>query len=169
MSLIEKLKLGTRNKKLIKWPGDDTEVLMRILSEHERMEAMFSAERLFKTEKIEPTLTTADQFDTEKCVQILYRAIRDPATEEPIATSITEFRKSITREDMRMLISEYTVFEQDCSPSPSNLSEEEFDKILRDIKKNPETLSSSNLSSSMLKKLIITLASQPVTLPKDSG
>lgn len=170
MSLLDTLKLGTDNHKLIKWPGTSQDVVVRILSEHDRMEATIATERLLKGEKLESSLTTADQYDTERCIQILYRALRDPSNlETPVANNITEFRKGITREDMKMLISEYTTYEQDCSPSPDNLTEEEFDHLLLEVKKNPGTLSGSSLSSSTLKRLITTLASRPQELPQANG
>lgn len=169
-SLIEKLKLGTDNTKLIKWPGSDTQVALRIISEQARMEASFATERLFKSEKIENNLMTADQYDTEKVIQILFRALRCPDDlDKPVFPSITEFRKALTREDMRLLIAEYTGFENECSPSPENLSDEDFDKIFREVKKNAATTTSNIGSMSTLRRLIITLVDQPVSSLKDNG
>ena len=169
-SFLERLKAGTSNSKLINWPGKEDKVCLRILSEQDRMEAVFAAERLFKNEKVETNLMTAEQYDNEKVIQILYRALRAADNQEqPIAPSITVFRKSITREETKVLISEYINYEQECSPSPGNLSQEAFDKLLLDIKKNPATISTSIFDLQIAKKLLLTLASQPQSLPLDNG
>lgn len=169
-SFLEKIKLGTSNSKAIKWPGTDTDVCLRILSEQDRMEALFAAERLFKSEKIESNLMTAEQYDNEKIIQILYRALRCMDNQEqPLASSITLFRKAITREDTKVLISEYINYEQECSPSPGNLGPEAFDKLLLDIKKNPATISTNILSLQTAKRLLLTLVSPPQSLPTDNG
>jgi len=167
-NLIEKLKLGVENVKLIQWPGTDQKVLLKVLSQKEIQDASFAAERLFNTEKIAVNMMTTDAYETEKVIQLLYRAIRDPEKqEEPIAPSITEFRKALTKEDVEYLSEEYGTFTKDCSPNPDNISSEEFDKILVDVKKNPLSITGVNYSSTTLKKFITSLASQPVTLPMD--
>lgn len=170
-SLIEKLKLGIDNPpKIIKWPGSDVQVALKIISEQARMEASFATERLFKSERIDSNLMTADQYETEKVIQILFRALRCPDDlDKPVFPSITDFRKALTREDMRILIAEYTGFESECSPSPENLSPEEFDKLLLEVKKNAATTTSNISSMSTLRKVIISLVDLPVSSLKDNG
>jgi hypothetical protein len=169
-SFLEKIKLGTSNSKLTKWPGTEQDVCIRILSEQDRMDAIFATERLFKNDKIETNLVTAEAFDNEKVIQILYRALRCPESlDQPVAPSISVFRKSISREETKVLISEYINYESECSPTPGNLSDEEFDKLLRDLKKNSEQTLTSITSLSIAKKLLLTLVSQPVTLPQVNG
>lgn len=158
--ILQKIKLGTNNIKLIKWPNSETQVALKILSQQEIQEAVFATERLFKKENIEVNLITSDEYESEKATQILFRAIKDPSkATEPICSNITEFRASLTKEEKNYFVAEYLTFEKDCSPRPDNMTNEDFDKFIMDIKKNPNSISQSNLSSNMLRKCIIILAS----------
>jgi len=169
-SLIEKLKLGTDNTKLINWPGSEQKVLLRILSQKDIQDASFAAERLFKAEKIETNMMTATTYEEEQATQLLFKSLRDPERQdEPIATNITEFRKALTKEEKTQLVGEYMTFERDCSPNPDNMSDEEFDKVLQDVKKNPASIDSLNCSSSLLRRFITILASPPQRLPTDNS
>jgi hypothetical protein len=168
--LMQTMKLGTGQFKVIKWPGTETSVAMRILSMHDKTEAAAATEQYYKSIKIESRLTTESFFDTERAIQSLYKALRDPQDmSKPICDSVTTFRKSISTADLNTLYLEYCTWEKDCSPSPENLTEEEFDLLVEDIKKNPEKILLSTYSSSMLRRLIATLASQPVSLPVLNG
>jgi hypothetical protein len=159
--LLSTLKAGTDNVKLIKFPKSETPIALKILNQKELQDAAFCTERLFKTEKIDVNLMTSEEYSSEKATQILFRCIRDPENlEQGIAPNITVFRASLTRNEKEYLIGEYLAFEKDVSPSPDNMSNEEFDKILLDVKKNPEDITGKIFSSSMLKKLITTLVSQ---------
>jgi len=168
--LLAKLKLGAKNVKLLSWPGTEVKVVLRVLNQQDFQEAAFAAERLFKSEKIETNLMTADEYENEKALQILFRALRDPQDQDkPIANTITEFRRAITREEKKILIDEYLGFESECSPAPDNLSNDEFDKVLSDVKKKPQETISGITSMSMLKKLLLIMVSPPVSLPQVSG
>ena len=168
--LLDKLKLGTSNIKLVKWPGSDVQVTLRILSQQDVQEAHFATERLFKSNKIEISMVTADEYTSEKSTQILFRCIRNPENlETPICNTIEEFRRSITRAERDVLIEEYLGFEAECSPSPDNLSNDEFDKVLSDLKKKPAETLGNITSISTLKKLLLIMASPPVNLPRDNG
>ena len=170
MSLLDTLKLGTKNCKMVKWPGTDTEIAMSILSQQQIQDAVFATERLFKGEKIEMNMGTADEYDSELSTQKLFRSIHDPKDmDKPVATTITEFRKALTREDRTVLIEEYLAFEKECSPSPDNLTNDEFDQLLSDLKKTPHETLGRITSISTLKKLLLIMASRPVTLPAVNG
>lgn len=169
-TFLERIKLGTANTKLINWPGTNEKVAMKILSEQDRMEIDFSVDRLYKSEKVEVNLITTSHYEPEKFVQILFRCLRCPDDlDRPLANSITDFRRALTREDTKVLISEYVAFEQECSPSPENLSPEDFDKLLLEVKKNPDTTIGNITNLTTAKKLLLTLAVQPPNLPPDNG
>ena len=168
--ILERLKLGTNNTKLVKWPGSDLAIIVRILSQQDIQEAIFATERLFKSSKIETNLMTADEFDNEKQTQVLFRAIRDPEDmEKPICQTVEEFRRSLTREEKELLIAEYNGFESECSPSPDNLTNDEFDKVMSDLKKKPAETLGNITSISTLKKLLLIMASPPKKLPRGNG
>jgi hypothetical protein len=168
--ILQKLKAGTDNIKIIKWPGTSTDVALRILSQRDQQDALFATERLFKSEKIDVHMVTAEEYENEKTTQILFRALRDPQKiDDSIVANVTEFKTLLSREEKRVLIEEYLLFESECSPSPENLSADEFDKIFTALKKNaPETIGSIT-SSSTLKRLITTLVKQLEISQSDSG
>jgi hypothetical protein len=168
--LLSKIKAGTDNVKLLDWPGSSQKVALRILSQRDFQDAIFSTERHFKAEKIEVNMVTAEEYDSEKATQILYRALRDPEhLTEPICPTVTAFRQTLTREEKAIILQEYVAFESECSPAPQNLSDEEFDKVFEDLKKNATTTLGSVTSLSLAKKLITTLVDQLVTLQTASG
>jgi hypothetical protein len=164
--LLQKLKLGTSNVKMINWPGTETQIAMRILSQQQLQEAAFDTERLFKSSKIDTNLMTAQVYQEEETTQILYRSLRDPANmEEPIAPTITDFRKALTVNEKKAIIDEYSEFDAECNPSPGNLSSEEFDRLTQDLKKKPEETISSITSLSIAKRLLLIMASPAMILP----
>jgi len=168
--LLQKLKLGTDNVKLIDIPGSTQKVALRILSQKDLQQATFNTERLFKAEKIDINMVSANEYDSEKATQILFMSLRDPENlDEPIAKNITEFRSALSKSVKEYIIDEYVTFEKDCNPTPDILSNDEFDKLVSDLKKKPLQINGYSGSTATLKKLIITLASQPVTLPQDNG
>lgn len=168
--LLSKIKLGTDNVKLVDWPGTQTKVALKILSQSDLQSATFDTDRLFKTEKIEVSMVNASTYDDEKAVQILYRALRDPAKmTEPVCSTIIEFRKALTRSERDILIDEYLTFEKDVNPASEALSDGELDKVVSEIKKKPEMINGSNYSTASLKKLITILASPAQNLPQVSG
>jgi phage FluMu protein gp41 len=168
--LLQRLKLGTDNVKLIDWPGSETKVALRILSQQDLQDAAFSAERLFKTQKIETNLMTANDYEQEKVVQILYRALRDPEKlSEPIVSSISAFRSMVTSKEIDILSGHYVAFETECSPSPDKLSSDEFDKLLSEVKKTPDSAIGTITNIYTLRKLITSLVNQLSSSPTDSG
>ncbi|MGD0342876.1 MAG: hypothetical protein ABSA76_14330 [Bacteroidales bacterium] len=169
-NLLAVIKKGTDNNKLIKWPGTDTPVILKILSEQERLDASLATERLFKSEKVEANLMTADQYESEKTIQMLYRALRCPDNlDTPLCPNISQFRKALSREDMKMLITEYLGYESLCSPSPENLSSEDFDRLLQDLKKNATATTTNITSLCTARKLLLILAAPPQVLPPVNG
>ena len=167
--LLQRLKLGTSNRKLISWPGTNTQVMLRVLSQQEHQEAAFATERLFKNEKIEVNLITSSEYDNEMATQLLYRAMHDPEKPEEAICSIAEFRRSLSKEEKKSLIDEYQAFEKECSPSPEGLTDDEFAAILESLKKKPETTISGISSISLLKKLLLFTVSPPQNSQADNG
>ena len=168
--LLNKLKAGTDNVKIIKWPGTETDVALRILSQRDHQDAAFATERLYKQEKIDISMVTAEEYESEKATQMLYRALRDPQKlEEPVTATITEFRGLLRIEEKRALVAEYLGFEGECSPSPENLSAEEFDKVFTALKKNATETLGNITSTSTLRRLVRTMVDQLQNSQSDSG
>jgi hypothetical protein len=161
MSLIEKLKAGKKNTKVIKYPGTDEDVCMQILSNEDLQAAAFATEHHFKQAGIEVNQVTMDSYDDERTTQILFRVLREPADpKKGIAATVDELRRHITQEEKEVLVREFSEFRQECSPDFRGMSNEEFETLWKDLKKNPETLLSFS-SSTMLKGLLLYLASRP--------
>jgi hypothetical protein len=166
MDLISKYKLGTSNTKLIAWPNSTDMVGLRILSQSQLQEATFATEKWFKENKIDINMSTADEFDSEKATQVLYRALVDPVDfKTPVCNKIDIFRQSLTRDERSCLIDEYLTFEKDCSPRPENMKDEEFEAWIDSVKKTPEELLGNVISSRTLKACIITMAKEFQNLP----
>jgi|GEM_PF-778832 hypothetical protein len=174
MGLIEKLKAGKSNIRIMKFPGTDEDIGITVLTEGETQEAMFAAERLYKDSKIEVSGVTVGSYTSEQNTQILSRALVDPGRKkadgsyERYFKSVGELRGLLRREAKETLIEEYNRFEEETSPSPLKISAEELDILLEDIKKNPETV--GNVSSfCMLRELTLYLVNQLVILQKGNG
>jgi hypothetical protein len=171
MNDLSNLLAGTENRQLIKWPGTDITVSMRILSDHEIQQATFATERIFAEQKMKyDTIFTADSYQQEKVTQMLYMSLSWP--DEPgkkVTATITDFRKALTLDAKNMLSDIYVQFEKDRSPQPETMTQDEFDKLFVDIKKKPDDIIGKFLSCNTLKKLIITLASQPEIFPRGNG
>jgi hypothetical protein len=169
MSLLEQLKAGTKNVKTISFPGTDQDVVLRILSNGELQAAHFAAERLFKRADIAPSMTTIDAYEDEKTTQILFRALRNPEdTSQGIAGSVDEFRSLLNRQEKDILVDEYNAFEGECSPQVAEMSEQEVERLIEEVKKNPGTLGSvSNIT--IARRLIAFLVAPPPNSPKDNG
>ncbi len=172
MNLLEVLKAGKKNIKTLNFPGTDQQIGLTVLTDGEVQEAVFSAERHFKDKDIEITATTLGTYNSEVNAQMLFRAIVDPEKRKTDGTYELAFKRI---EDLRLassaqkaeLIEAYNDFEAQCSPSVAKMSDEDFDKLFEDIKKNP--LTGNSLNSSTAKRLIVFLASRPQSSPKGSG
>jgi hypothetical protein len=159
-TLLDRLKAGKRNIKLISFPGTTEQIALTILNEEERQLSTINADRVLKTAKLDYNqMMTASEFDAEKATQILQMSLKDPANLDRPFASIIELRKLLTKDIKGILIDEYLAFEQECSPSPDNLSTEEFDRIIETLKKNPKETVGSVTSIATARKLILILVS----------
>lgn len=165
--LLEKLKAGTDNKKSIRFPGTETSIVIRPLSEAERQAAHFATEQHFKRQGIDVTMSTVEAYEAEKTIQLLYRAVSDEEG-NPLAGTVRRFAELLTINEKSALVDEYMTHEKDSSPNPETLSEEEIDEILESLKKN-QAIPGSVSSMSIARQLIISLANRLTTLQQASG
>lgn len=167
MSMLERLKKGTDNKKVISFPGTSEEIVVSVLSEGARQDAQFATEQYFKRKDIEISMSTVDAYEAEKTLQMLYRALSDQEG-KPLARTVDEFRGLITIDEKDRLVEEYLSFEKECSPDPETMSEAELEELCDEIKKKPEMIGSfSNIGTA--RQLISYMVNRlPSSLP-DSG
>jgi tRNA(Met) C34 N-acetyltransferase TmcA len=165
--LLERLKAGTDNRKTIPFPGTDTKVVIRPLSEAERQAAHFATEQHFRNKGIDVTMSTVEAYEAEKTIQLLYKAVSDEEGNS-LAATVRRFAELLTINEKNALVDEYMAHEMDSSPNPETLSEEEVDEILEDLKKN-QTIPGSVSSMSTARQLITSLANRLRTLQQASG
>lgn len=174
MGLLEKLKAGKRNIKVVPFPGQDDSIGITVLTESEVQEATFATERLFKANDIAVSATTIGAYNAELNTQILFRALVNPAkqrqdgTHERMFKTADELRGLIVGQIKDRLVEEYNALEEECSPSPLKMGDDEFERLFDSLKKSPETIGNS-LNLRTLRGLIIYLANRPATSQTDSG
>lgn len=166
-SLIEKFKAGLNHRKTISVPGIEGEkIKLRILSSGEQQDAELDAELYYRKErnKEEVPVNTAnyDSFEAEKVRQVLYRAI-STLKDEPLCDSMSEFREIISEEQRELLSNEYLVYEGERSPIRSCQTDEEYDALIKDIKKKPALAILNIYDISLLKRVITTLVPEEPT------
>lgn len=174
MSLLEKLKAGKKNVKVIDFPGmEPAETIgISVLTEAETQAAAMETERLFKKAGLDFTAGISDAYQAEQNTQLLFHALVEPAlsgdgSHRPYFKTVDEFRSLITRTIKDALTDEYNAWEQECGPNPLTLSDQELEAVFEDVKKNPQH--GSGLSISTLRKLVTYLASRPAASPEASG
>ena len=137
MSRLEKIKAGQRHVRTIRFPGTDQDAGLRVLTNAERQQALFATEDHFRKHGIEFSAATVEAFEDENTTQMLALALRDPVqTDRTFAAGADELRGLLTRDEKNELVAAYEEFEQEVSPSASDLTGEELDELLEALKKN---------------------------------
>ena len=154
--LLDKIKAGSSHKKEVSWPGTDQTIHMRVLNENDHLQSSLATDALFKGTPI--ALQNMDHYNGELETQYLYRATEDPETGKQLFSNITEFRDVLTPEIKNILAEELDALHEEFSPDPLKLSDEEFDKLTSDIKKNAEATVGAVSNIFIARKLIIFLA-----------
>ncbi len=174
MSLIEKLKAGKHAVKIITWPGTNNAIGITVLTEAESQSAHFETELMFKQKGIEFSAANVDEYQSEESTQILARALVDPEAKDKngdpvrIFKSADELRGLIAHPDIKAaLIQEYNDWQTECSPKIESMTEEQYDALFSEVKKNASCLNSLSLRT--LRGLIIYLADRQTKLRKASG
>lgn len=157
---LQAIKAGTRHSKTIFWPGTTAEVVLRVVSKQDSQEASFAAEARFAREKVKVEWHNLEIFQEERSIQILYRALREVDTNEPLASSVEVFKSLVSTEDISALAMVYADFEAECGGNLEGASEEEVALMITELKKKPEQVLGSVSSSVMLKRLLHTLVAQ---------
>ena len=168
MDLLGTLKAGVNNYVEINYPGTENKIRIHPLTDGEEQAAEFAAEKVFSSEGVAIAMHNIDTFELEKTVQKLYLACRT-AEGEKLATTSQRFKQLISRTERDILVEEYNELLAKCSPSPSVLSEEEFNNILEEVKKKPYETTGNISSLSTLRKLAISLAVELAISQKGNG
>jgi hypothetical protein len=138
MSVLDKIKGGKRDLRIVKFPGTDQDVALRVLSSEELQEVAFATEKLFADKNIKVTATTIGAYEDENTTQILFRALRDPIDpDQPFAKDVDELRRLLVAGEKDILVELYSAFEQETSSFEITVSEEEEDGPFEKSKQNP--------------------------------
>jgi len=157
-TILEKLKAS---REVIKTVSLGEVVLgMRIMTERDYQDAGWAANALLDKIGADLKPANADLFESEKATELLLRFVVDPETKKPVFSNADEVLETLTRPERNFIGAAYFDFEKEHSPSERTMSEKDFDALLEEIKKKPETLRLNGLSGAMLKKLVSSLAAQ---------
>lgn len=156
MDLLEKLKSSSYHKKEVLWPGTEHKVHIKVLNENDHLQSALAVDKLFKDVAI--AIQNIDQYNNELEIQYLFRAIEDPETGKKLFSNITDFRDMLTPEIKNQLSEQLDSFHEEVSPDPFKMSPEEFDKLIKDVKKNAEQTVGAVSNIYTLRKLAVYLA-----------
>ena len=169
MGLFEKLRAGTENRKIIEWPGCPGAIVgLRVLNDNDYHVAGLAADNIYKAAGVKIAIENAEAYEAEIATQLLYRALSNSEDGSSVAPDITQFRTLLTKGVREKLIDEMQSWQAECSPSPGNMDEGAFDVLFARVKKNASETVQSVSDIAVLKKLIITLASQLSSSQTDS-
>lgn len=167
-TLLEKLKAGTSNQKVIKWPGTECNVSIRVLNEQDQIEATMATDAIYTAANVKVSFENSDAYDAEKNNQLLFRALMDPLTKKPITSTMEQFRQLLSTGVRAVLIDEVFSWQEECSPSP-DLAPDKYDTLLEAVKKNAEAVFMMPLNISLAKRLIRSLVAEVCSLQTANG
>jgi hypothetical protein len=132
MDLLQKLKSGTENHVIVKWPGTDDDVKIRVATEREYSNASLETDRTFKGRPI--GIENAQAYSNSLASRILHTVISDPEKSTPIGT-FKEFEGLLTTDAKACLDTIQEDLQETYSPDPVKLTPEELKTKIEDIKK----------------------------------
>ena len=160
MALLEKLKAGVNNIRIIPFMG--AKLRVRVLSEAEIQQCRADALEFANTAGLDE-----EGLYTEIALRQLYVSLSDEAG-KPVADTIESFRKSLNRSEREHFTDKYLELEKEGSPGLEDMEQEEFDRILEAEKKSPGSLLSSS-NTGLLRRVLRYLESLPASSPAASG
>ncbi|MEI7456557.1 MAG: hypothetical protein WCK93_07495 [Nitrosomonadales bacterium] len=157
--LLERLKAGTDAVSDV-YVGD-VRLGIRVLSESERESAQLAAAAYFKGLEVELSATTVEAFEAEVASQVLLRALVDIETRKPVFVSCAVLKQTLSAESKHDLLNAYVLHERNISPRAGMMPDDEFVSLLETVKKTPQTPRLLNCNGVTLRRLIVSLVSQP--------
>jgi len=156
--IIAKLRDGIDKIKTVHI-GDVT-VGLKALRHNHYHEAQMTVSKAYQAEEVRVGMHNIDDFEMDKEDQYLLMTVVDVETGILIFDDVQTLRESLNKATRDSLLAEAEEWQEECSPNLSNLSEEEFDEVLEQVKKKPDQATLNELNLHTLKKLVHTLASQ---------
>lgn len=168
-TLLERLKASANIRRRVPWPGCDAEVMLRLPTEQDQIEASLAADRLYRDAKLDIGMHNVQDREAEQTTQLLWLCTLDPATGKQLCASIADFRRLLVGDVRAALVEALAAMQQECSPRLDNLNAEQFDALLCTVKKTPERALSNVSSICLLRKLCAYLAAQPSSSQTANG
>lgn len=161
--VLDRIKAGTRNSKAITWPGTETPINLRVLSNQETQAAMFAAVGHFNRAEVPADRShTIEDYEQEKTIQQLYRALSSADPDDagkPITKNIDTFRALVNREEVNALVEHYREWERECSPNPEHMDADAFEEFLETLKKKPDAIIGLVSNIALARRLLRSLVS----------
>lgn len=143
--ILEKLKAGMKNSKSVDFHGETLKV--RLLSEAEILQCRLDTMAFAKKRELDD-----ESQAIENALRQIFVAFSDMDGNR-CAENIDSFRDLLTRGEREYLVEEYLFLENECMPSVPGMDKAEFEDILEEVKKSPDSvLNASNIYT--LKRLI---------------
>jgi hypothetical protein len=146
---------GTENRKKTVFPFTKKELYIRVLSEWDLQEASRMTDAEYKGREV--GFQNLHERNSYKTMYELYLSLVD-ADGNQAFLSFKEFSKMCTPESALRLVEEQNDFQKDVCPPLDDISKDQIEKILFDLKKNCEKLADIT-DSRLLKKLLRYLVS----------
>ena len=159
---ITKLMRGSDSRRSIDWPGSDKKICIRVLSEHDYIEAEEYCDSIYAKDR-PVNLGNVDERNALRDTYCMYLAIVDDKGIK-IFPDFTTFTDYCTPEVRAVLIAAQNEWQAECAPAIDRMTDDQMDDLLNSIKKNIETVRSIT-DSRLLRRLIISMVSRQQKLP----
>jgi len=131
MSLLDKIKNGKKNYKVIQFPNTEEKVAIVLLSSEDFIDAKVKTEQYCN----EKGITDDTYIEIEHQIQIVYKALRDKDDiSKKLADSIDEIR-SLRVDEISYIMTEYNQFQMEVSPLLNAINEEQFEELKKTLGK----------------------------------
>lgn len=168
MSFLSDLKKENSSFRERCFPGTQTKIKLRVLTGAESQTCAVAAQAYMKEKyDVDYGPFLADVFSEENDWQTLFKAVTD-LQGNPIANEIEEFRAKLTDAERLALATEYNDVCAECAPQIDTMTDKQFNELVSEVKKKPDQAVQSICGISLLRKLIVTMASQLTSSPMDN-
>jgi hypothetical protein len=159
-SLLAKIMRGSEPR-VVKWPGLDLDVKLRVLSCSEVQDCYAAAFARFADLKIPTdTVQTAGPFEEEIATQVLFHACLKPDDGARIAIDVDDLRDNTTPAERSAMFELYAGFAESVDPIPTALTAEQR-RAIADAVKKKDAASLKRFGSSALATFMTTSDAQP--------
>jgi len=169
-----------RPGRLVPFPGNDPtgrplgQIFMRVLTQEELMLSASRAEGAARemlgkaAKKEEQSIGYENLYANASAVEIVCQSCRDPADQNrPVFPGQKQARRVLTADQIAILASLYLKVQSELGPIVAHMTKEEEDAWIRRLAEGGSAFPIAALSSDMLDRLLISMASQLVAYRTD--